>query len=197
MWESESFESLLESDESDEFDEFDEYDEYAFGEFDEARAPSRRRGGRRGPGRPPVKTPPRGNATVKAPRGGVATKAELDATAKKLDARIATASAAIKTLDGRARSLESQHGQVSDALKKEIALRKKSTDGLKQGLDESRQLAMIVPLLTAGAGPDDKFAKILPILLYSGALGGGSSPGGGSDNNNSMMMMAMALTLIP
>lgn len=191
MWESESdFETLLESDES---DEFDEYDEYAFGEFDEARAPSRGRGRR--PNRPPVKTPPRGNATVKPPRGGVATKAELDATAKKLDARIATASAAIKTIDGRARSLESQYGQVSDALKKEIALRKKSTDGLKQGLDESRQLAMLVPLLTAGAGPDDKFAKVLPILLYSGALSGGSQPGGGSDSN-STMMMALAMTLI-
>ena len=194
MWESESdFETLIESDESDEFDEFDEY---AFGEFDEARAPGRRRG--RGPSRPPVKTPPRGNATVRPPRGGVATKAELDATAKKLDARIATASAAIKTLDGRARSLESQVGQASDALKKEIALRKKSTGDLKQGLDESRQLAMLVPLLTAGAAPDDKFAKVLPILLYSGALGGGSSSstGGGSDNNNSMMMMALAMTLI-
>ena len=196
MWESESdFETLIESDESAEFDEFDEYDEYAFGEFDEARGPSRRRGRGRGPSRPPVKTPPRGNATVKPPRGGVASKAELDATAKKLDARIATASAAIKTLDGRARSLESQFGQASDALKKEIALRKKSTGDLKQGLDESRQLSMLVPLLTAGAGPDDKFAKVLPILLYSGALSNTSSPGSGSDNN-SMMMMALAMTLI-
>ena len=192
MFESESdFESFLESD-----PEFDEYDEFAFGEYDEA-APFRGRGRARGPSRPPVKTPPRGNASVRPPRGGFATKAELDATAKKLDDRIATNSAAIKTIEGRSRATESELATVGGALKKEIALRKKETTELKRGLDESRQLAMIVPILTAGAGPDDKFAKVLPILLYSGALGtGGGTSTGGATDNNSMMMMALALTLI-
>lgn len=196
MWEAESdFESLIESDfEFDEAGEFDEFDELA--EYDE-RAPRRGRGRGRGPVRPPVKTPPRGNATVKPPRGGVATKAELDATAKKLDARIATASNAIKTVDTRSRAMEARVNEATAALKKEITFRKKETGDLKRGLDESRQLAMIVPILTAGAAPDDKFAKVLPIMLYSGALGGGSggSAFGGSDNNG-MMMMALAMTLI-
>jgi hypothetical protein len=180
------------------YGEFDEFDVESFDEFDVESDWSERAKPR--PGQPPrrLKTPPRGNAAVKPPRSGFATKAELDATAKKLDARIAVNSGAVKALDARTRASEASTAKMGDALRKEIALRKKETGELKRGLDESRQLAMIVPILTAGAAPDDKFAKILPIMLYSGALGGSGGGLGGStaDGNNSMMMMAMAMTLI-
>lgn len=174
------FEGLVESD--------FEYDEADF-EYDE-RAP--RRTNPRG-FRPNLKLPPRGNATVQPPKHGFATKAELDATARKLDGRIATNATAIKTLDGRTRSTERELGSASAALKKEIALRKKETADLRKGLDESRQIAMIMPLLGGG---DDKFSKMLPVLLYGGMLGNSSSTGTGSDNNSMMttMMMVMALS---
>ena len=180
------------------YGESEEFDVESFDEFDvesdwgERAKPRFRQPPRR------LKTPPRGNAAVKAPRSGFATKAELDATAKKLDARIAVNSGAVKALDSRTRAGEANAAKMGDALRKEIALRKKETGDLKRGLDESRQLAMIVPILTAGAAPDDKFAKILPIMLYSGALGGGGGAlgGSGTDGNNGMMMMALAMTLI-
>jgi hypothetical protein len=76
-------------------------------------------------------------------------------------------------------------------LRKEIALRKKETGDLKKGLDESRQIAMIMPLLGGG---DDKFSKMLPVLLYGGMLGGGTGTTGTGDNSMMMtMMMVMAL----
>lgn len=177
------FEGLIESDEFDEFDEF--------GEFDESDERIRRRRVGGGRFRPGLKLPPRGNPTVRPARGGYATKAELDATAKKLDGRIATNATAIKTLDGRSRTIERDLGSASAALKKEIAVRKKETADLKKGLDESRQIAMIMPLLGGG---DDNFSRMLPILLYGGMLGGSGSSG--NDSNNSMMttmMMVMAL----
>lgn len=173
-----------------EYDEYDEFDELS--EYDEA-APRRRK-----PSRPPLKTAARGNPTIKPPRSGVASKAELDATAKKLDARIATNSTALKTLETRHRASDAEMGRISAALKKEIVIRKKQTTQVKTGLDESRQMAMLLPLIVAGAGPDDKFAQMLPILMYSGALGGsglGGSGGSGTGNDNGMMMMALMLTL--
>lgn len=179
------FEGLTESDF--EFDEFDELNEFDEAESDERFG--RRRFARR-PMRPGLKLPPRGNPTVRKPQPGFATKAELDATAKKLDGRIATNATAIKTLDGRTRTTEREVGSVSSALKKEIAIRKKQTTDLKKGLDESRQIAMIMPLLGGG---DDKFSKMLPLLLYGGMLGGSGT--GGSTDNNMMMTMMMVIAL--
>lgn len=180
------FEGLIESDfEFDEYDEFDEFDE------SDERA---KRGRSRGRFRPGLKLPPHGNATVQPAKAGYATKAELDATAKRLDGRIATNTTAIKTLDGRSRSTEREVGSVSSALKKEIAIRKKETSDLKKGLDESRQIAMIMPLLGGG---DDKFSKMLPVLLYGGMLGGGSGTTGSGDNNSMMMTMMMVMAMQP
>lgn len=182
------FEGLIESDF--EFDNEDYGED--FGEFDEAARPRSR--GRSGRGaRPGVKLPPRGNAVPRPAATGFATKAELNATAKRLDDRIHTTSAAVKTLETRSRAVEREVGSMGNALRKEIALRKKETAELKKGLDESRQIAMILPLIGGG---NDKFSKILPILLYGGGLGGTTPSAGGGDNTGMMttMMMAIALT---
>lgn len=182
------FEGLIESDF--EFDNEDYGED--FGEsFDEAARPKFRPRQVRG-GRPGIKLPPRGNAVPRPAPGGFATKAELNATAKRLDDRIHATSAALKTIDNRARTVEREVGTMGNALRKEIALRKKENAELKKGLDESRQIAMILPLIGGG---NDKFSKMLPILLYGGGLGG--SLGSGGDSNNGMtttMMMAIALS---
>ena len=178
------FESLIESDfESDfEYDEYDEWDE---------RAPRRKKPTSFRPG---LKTAPRGNATVRAPKSGFATKAELDATAKKLDGRIATNATAIKTLDRRTQTAEREVSSMGNALRKEIALRKKETGELRKGLDESRQIAMLMPLL-GGGGEGDKLTKMLPVMMYGGMLGGGTGSSTSSDNNMMMtMMMVLALS---
>jgi hypothetical protein len=165
-----------------EADEADEADELF--EFDEARGRGRSRG--------KVPTAKRGNPVPQPAGQGYATKAELQATAQRLDGRIATNSKAITTLDGRTRTIEGEVGRLGTTLKREVAERKTVTDALKRGLDESRQIAMLLPLLsttetkTVDGVPNvvvdsgDKFSKLLPILLLSGGFGGfGSSPGTG------------------
>lgn len=173
------FESDIES-----FDtEFDtEFEEFDFSEASRRpRSPSR-----------PLRTPPRGNAVVAQARQGYALKAELDATARRLDDRIATISGSVTTLDRRSHSLERETNALGGALRKEIVLRKKETAELKRNLDESRQIAMILPMLGGGT---DNFSKMLPVLLYGGMLG---NSGSGADSNTQMMTtMMMVLALRP
>lgn len=171
------FESLLEAD-----FEMDEFDEAVF-RRPRARAVSVATS---------LPIPPRGNATVQQPQQGVATKAELDATARRLDDRIATVSTSVKALDTRTQSTNRELETVSGALRREIAVRKKQNAELRQTVDESRQIAMIMPLIGGG---NDSFSKMLPIMLYGGMLGGGTTSSGGSDNNAMMMTMMMALVM--
>lgn len=175
-----------------EFESLDESD-IEFDEFDNGEAVRRRRpvfGGLR----PGLRLPQHGNPTVSAPRGGFATKAELDATAKKLDDRIATGSNAIKALDARTAAGERSLASTGAALRKEIAVRKKETGDLKKGLDESRQIAMIMPLIGGGTDP---ISRMLPFLLYGGMLGGSGSSSDSGGSNNMMMMMMMVLAMQP
>jgi hypothetical protein len=172
------FEDLIESDNEFDTESLDEnYDEATRTRF-------------RPRPRPGLKVPPRGNPMFKVPPHGHATKAELEALGRQLNGRIQTSAAAIKTLDGRTHAAEREIGGMGAALKKEIALRKKETAELKKGLDESRQIAMILPLIGGGT---DTFSKLLPVLLYSGAFGG--STGSSTDSSNSNMMMTMMMVV--
>lgn len=193
------FEDLLESAEDDE--SWSEDDE-SWDEDDEASERRRRLLRRRGRGR--LKTPPRGNAVAKRPAAGYATKAELAATAKRLDGRIATNSTAIKALDGRTRTMETNSAKMGTALRKEIAMRKKTVGALKKSLDETRQISMIMPLLSSPGSvtisgtthkldEGDSFSKMLPILLLSGSGSSGSGGGGMFGGENSGMMMVMMM----
>ncbi|MFV0645741.1 MAG: hypothetical protein ACK5NN_14825 [Sphingomonadaceae bacterium] len=191
-------------DEADDILEFDEYDfgqfnefdfsEFDFGEFDFSEDDSERRR-RRPRRRRRLRTARRGNPTVKAPQRGYASKAELDATAKRLDGRIATNANAIKSLDGRTRATEVEIGKVGASLRKEIAIRKKQTNEIKKGLDESRQIAMMMPIISSMSKGDDKMTMMLPIMMYSGAFGG-SSGSGGDANSNAMMMPLMMMAIM-
>lgn len=192
----EDFGELLEDIESDESDEAFESDEAV-------------RGRGRGRPMPRVPTAKRGNPVPQPVAHGYATKAELNATAQRLDARIATNSKAITTVDGRTRAIESETHKLRASLKHEVAERTKATDALKKGLDDARQLAMILPLLsttdttTVAGTPNvvidngDQMSKLLPILLLSGGLGGSSGSGGGmfgGDGGIGPLVMLMALT---
>ncbi|WP_380785939.1 hypothetical protein [Sphingomonas sp. R86521] len=177
----EDIEGLLDT----EFDEFDEFDELAELDLGEA---SRRNKGRRPP---PLRTPQHGNSTVKPPPSGYASKAELEATARKLDGRIGMLSNSVKSLDRRTVSTEREVTALSAALRKEIVLRKRETAELRKSVDESRQIAMILPLVSGG---NDKLSKLMPMLMYGGMLGGSSSSTPG-DSNGSMMTMMMVMAM--
>jgi hypothetical protein len=191
--------------------EADEGDESYFNEFDEA-AP---RGGRgRGPSRPLPK-PGRGNPVPQQAAAGYATKAELQATATKLDGRIGTVAKGMDALDKRTRSIETEHARIGAALRREISERRAAATSLQKAVDDTRNISMLLPLLSSQetqtvGGVDnvvvdngDSFSKILPILLLSGGLGGSSSssgqPGSGGalgfgDNNVATLALVLALS---
>jgi hypothetical protein len=181
--------------ESDEGFEYDEYDE-----SDEAR---RRR-------RPPLRTAKRGNAVPQRPPSGFATRAELTATANRLDAKIATNSEAVKKLDARANTLSTEQGKLRTDLNK-----------LQGSVNDVRNMAMLMPLLStqktraasaAVTGTEivagdkvvvdtgDSFSKVLPLLMFSGGFGGSSSSssGGGGmfgGDNGGIMMAALIMAM--
>jgi len=178
--------------ESDEFFESDESDEW-----DEAR---------RRPRRPPVRTARRGGAVPPRPAQGFATRAELTATGNRLDAKIATNASAIKTIEGRANALSSEQGKLRTDVNK-----------LQGGLNDVRNMSMLMPLLstqatrtitaaTAGLNAGDKvvvesgdsFSRMLPLLLFSGSFGGtsgGQAGGGGMFGGDSGGIMMVALMM--
>ena len=187
--------------------DFDEADDEMLGmEADDEAAPILRR--------PiPIRTPIRGNNVPPRPQPGFATRAELTATANRLDSKIGTLSSGVKTLETRARTLDTEQGKLRVDLKKEQTARQ----NLSGQLNNLTQISMLLPLLssqstvttTAAVGgiPDgtkvvvdsgNKFTQLLPILLLSGMMGspsGTQSSGGMFGDSNSTMMLAMFFAL--
>jgi hypothetical protein len=197
---------------SNEADEAIESDEL-FGEYDEAdesdeaaRRPFRQRM------RAPIKTPQRGGNVPARPATGFATRAELTATANRLDAKIGTVSTGIKALDGRVRTLDTEQGRLRTSITAEA----KKREALVGQVNNLQQLSMILPLLSTqstvttnapianipeGANvvvdSGNTLSRILPMLMFStaGNTSGQSGSAGGmfGGDNNSMMMLAMAI----
>jgi hypothetical protein len=178
-------------------------------EGDEAARRSRRRF------RAPIRTPRRGGSVAPRPAAGFATRAELMATAGRLDAKIAVASTGIKALDGRVRTLDTDNGKLRSALSAES----KKREALAGQINGLQQMSMLMPLLsrpatkTVGRGgvanttlvsgdkivveSTDMLPLLLPMLL---STGGGSSgqPGSGGmfgGDSNSMLPLIMVMAL--
>lgn len=188
-----------ESDELAESDEFAEYDESD--ESDEAR-----RG--RARFRSPVRTARPGSAVPPRPTPGFATRAELTATANRLDAKVGVNSKAIKTVEGRVSTLAGENAKLRADLTK-----------AQSGISDVRNMAMLMPLLTtqstravsgdvAGTGlksgdkvvvdNGDSFSRVLPLLLFSGGLGGSGGSGGsggmfGGDGGGGIALIALMM----
>jgi hypothetical protein len=195
---------LVEADESFEGDELYEMDEAD--ESDEAARKPRRM-------RAPIRTPQRGGHLPAARPSGFATKADLAATANKLDAKIGIVSTGLKALDGRVRSLDSEQGKLRSSLSAET----KKREALTGQVNNLQQMSMLLPLLStqktvpmkdaAGNAVNgvvdngDTLSRVLPMLLFSGAgsTSGSSSGSGGmfGGDNNTMMMLAMVMAMKP
>ncbi|NRF65725.1 hypothetical protein HLB44_01875 [Aquincola sp. S2] len=191
--------------ETDELIENDEYFEYD--ESDESDEAKRRRGARG-----PVRTAKRGGNVPPRPTPGFATRAELTATANRLDAKIATNSGAIKAVEGRVNTLSTEQTKLRTDVNK-----------LQGSINDVRNMAMLMPLLTSqttrtvttavggtiNAGDKvvvdtgDSFSKVLPLLMFSGGFGGSSSGGSGGNSGGGMfggdsggiMMVALMMAM--
>jgi hypothetical protein len=153
-----------------------EYSEYA-----EAR-PQRRRPS------PPVKTAPRQSAYSPRPSGTGApvTQQQLQAALARVSQQIGVNSNAIKTVDGRVRGVVAEQGRMGGALRKEMADRKKDTDGLRRDLQSTRELSALIPLV---AQPGTTLGNIAPLahLLPSDTFSGGGGSGGSGGTGSSLL----------
>lgn len=184
-------------------------EEEGIDEMDEAARGARRM-------RPPIRTPRPGGNVPARPSAGFATRAELSATANRLDAKIVQVSTGIKALDGRVRSLDNEHGKLRASLSAES----KKREALVGQVNNLQQMSMLLPLLstqktaqtTVPLGPNlpagsnvvtdsgDSLSRILPMLLFSGAGSSSGQSGSGGmfgGDNNTMMMLAMVMAMKP
>jgi hypothetical protein len=194
--------SAIEADEADELFEADE----GFGESDESDEAARRPGRF---GRPPQVASGR-NLFKPRPQSQYVTQTQLETALAKVGAQVKTNSTAITQLSGRISS-------TSDLIKKETSERKKDVTGLKNNLNQTQQIAAILPLLTppnsvavhglsADGIPDNTKVLVdsgntlnllLPMLLLTGQGNGGGTSGGlfGGGDNTSLMTLALILAL--
>jgi hypothetical protein len=188
----EDLEAILESLESDESDESDE-------------------AVRRRPFfRPPATAPGRGLVPPK-PQAGFVTEARLEAALARVGAQIKTNADAIKAVNGRLNTVSADISRQAAALKKETEERKKEINGLKNTVQLSallpllmKQESVAVPAdstLTQFAGKKvvvestDSLTALLPILLLGG-LGtpseGATAGAGGLGDPMTMMLVVLA-----
>ncbi|MEA2881229.1 MAG: hypothetical protein QOH32_448 [Bradyrhizobium sp.] len=198
-----------------EADEGIEADEL-FGEADEADE-SGEAGPRPRRMRARIRTPRPGGNVPPRPAAGFATRAELTATASRLDAKIGQVSTGIKALDGRVRSLDNEQGRLRASLSAEA----KKREALVGQVNNLQQMSMLLPLLSTqttravtraveGTGivandkvvvdNGDSLSRILPMLLFSGTGSSSGQSGSGGmfgGDNSTMMMLAMVMAMKP
>ena len=194
----EDLEAILESLESDESDESDEF----------AEAPMRQSSRFR----PPTTASGRGLAPSR-PQPGFVTEARLQEALAQVGRQIKTNSDAIKAVNSRLNTISGDIARQTAALKKEAEERKKDNAELRNAVQLSALLPLLVrpPSRTVNENvpntdikKDDKvliessntLTTLLPLLLLGG-LGGSSSPagtstGGGLSDPTTLLLVVLA-----
>ncbi|GGO30512.1 hypothetical protein [Deinococcus humi] len=187
-------------------DDIDSYlDSFEFDESDE-RARSR---GRRN--QTPVRTPSSQSSFQPRPSSNTVTQAQLQAAVRTLDGKITTLAGSVKTLETRTSSVAAEQDRMAAALRKEMEERKKSSDGIRRDLQQTKTLAVLLPMISQKTEdvvradgttakvvtqPSDSLSSILPFMLLMGGNSGDSSSGGGllGGDSSSTLLLAVLLT---
>ena len=187
-------------------DDIDSYlDNFEFDESDERARPR----GRRNP--TPVRTPSPQSSFQARPSSNSVTQAQLQAAVRTLDGKITTLAGSVKTLETRTNSVAAEQDRMAAALRKEMDERKKSSDGIRRNLQQTKTLAVLLPMISQKTEdvvradgttakvvtqPSDGLSSILPFMLLMGGNSGDSSSGGGllGGDSSSTLLLAMLLT---
>ena len=135
---------------------------------------------RPGPVRPatgrPLNTPRPGSGAT----GNFVTQAQFDAAMTKTRSEMTANANAIKTVDGRVRTVIGDVQKLSASTKKDI-------DKLRSDLRTTQTLSALIPLI---APPGSKFGQIAPLVHLVGTdfYGGSSSSGGSGSGSGSSML---------
>lgn len=178
-------------------------------EYDESDERVGRRGGRRG--QAPLRTPSPQSSFQPRPSSNGVTQAQLQAAVRTLDGKITTLAGNVKTLETRTGSVAAEQDRLGAALRREVEERKKATDATRRDLQQTKTLAVLLPLIsqktedvTKNDGttvkvvtqPGDSLTTVLPFLLLMGGTSGDSTSGGGGllgDSSNTLLL-ALLLT---
>lgn len=170
-------------------------DSFEAGEF--AEAPFRR---------PPVRTPTGRPSYEPRPAPNAASQGQVQAAARNLDSKIETLSNAVKALEARTNTLGSEQERVGAVVRKEIEERKKTADGIRGELQQTKTLSVLLPFLTQSSTeisdgtrtatvltkPTSGIASFLPfLLLMSGPTTEGSKGMLGGDNTMMLLLLVM------
>ena len=138
---------------------------------------------------PPVRTSSGRSAYSPRPTGTSqpVTQAQLQTALAKVSAQMTVNSNAIKTLDGRVRGVADDQSKLQAAFRKDSADRRKDLDGVKRDLQQTKELAALIPLVTAPANTPT-IARLAPLLflLPGDALTSGYG-GSSSSSSNSLL----------
>jgi hypothetical protein len=154
--------------------------------------------------RGPVRTPTRQSSFAPRPPAAPASQSQVQAAAKNLDTKIDTLSNAVKTLETRTNGLAAEQERTAVALRKEMAERKKSADGIRGDLQQTKTLGVLLPFITQKqvtiqnaegndvkvlAPVENQLAGMLPLLLLL-------SPSGGADGTKGPFGDTMGVVLL-
>jgi len=130
-----------------------------------------------------------------------ASQGQVQAAARNLDVKIETLSTAVKALESKTNALAAESEKTRAAVRKEITDRRKTDDATRADVQQTKMLAVLLPLLSQGetvtlrddetgkevkvaAQSDNQLASLLPILLLFGTgsgYGSGDTKGGLGD----------------
>jgi len=166
---------------------------------------SEERVGRRS--RPPVRTPSRQSSFQPRQTTTPASQTQVQTAIRNLDAKIETLSNGVKALETRTNGLAADHDRTSAAVRKEIAARSKSADGIRGDLQQTKLLSVLLPFVTQETVPatntatgqqvqvvtqsQNQLAGMLPFILLMGGSSGDSK--GPLGDQTTTLLLALTL----
>ncbi|MGW7363425.1 hypothetical protein ACWGI8_08355 [Streptomyces sp. NPDC054841] len=155
-----------------------------------------------------VRTPSRRSSFAPRHTPVPASQGQVQSTARNLDSKIETLAAAVKSLESRTNTLATDQAKLATTLRKESGEQKKGSDVIRADLQQTKMLALLLPMLTqetVDADADGKSVKVvtqsqskigdfLPFLLLMPGLTGGNESHGsglGGDMVTNLVLLSM------
>ena len=141
-----------------------------------------------------------------------ASQGQVQAATRNLDVKIETLSTSLKAVEAKVNALAAESEKTRTGVRKEIARDRKTDDALRNEIQQTKLLAVLLPLLTQGETIDvdndgtqvkvatqstNQLASLLPILLlFGGGFGSGSGDNKGGGGLGDPLMLILLLTVL-
>ncbi|MGW5192750.1 hypothetical protein ACWEOO_26135 [Kribbella sp. NPDC004138] len=157
-----------------------------------------------------VRTPTRQSSFVPRQTTTPASQTQVQSAARNLDSKIETLSSAVQALETRTNTLSTNQDRQGGLLRREVADRRKSADTIRADLQQTKMLAVLLPLIsqeTTDAVDDsgrsikvltqsqNQLGILLPLLLLLPGYSGGDNKAGFGGGDSTMMLLLLVLLL--